>query len=316
MTTNNRLYYTYSNYLKNLYNDKVYKLPVNLPVTCPNRIDGAGCSFCAEVGTGFEMLSNTIEVKEQLLKNRDYIKNKYKANKFIAYFQNYTNTFLPLEDFKKYVKEALIEDVVEIAISTRPDCIREDYLEFLSTLKKEKGINITIELGLQTVNYHTLQKIKRGHTLGEYIDAVLKIKMYEFKICTHLILNLPEDNEDDAKESAKILSALGIDYVKLHSLYVAKNTEMAYLYENNKISLCSKNEYIERVILFLEYLNPNISIQRLLGRAPNEETIFCNWDTSWWKIKDEIELIMNKRGTYQGKKYNYLNGSGLRKGCY
>jgi hypothetical protein len=310
------LYNSYSSYLKNRYEDKVYKLPISLPITCPNRLEENGCTFCSEVGTGFEMLPNTLSVKEQLMKNKAYIQEKYKANKFIAYFQNYTNTFLSLKDFKAYMYEALIEDVVEIAISTRPDCVRKDYLEVLAQIKEERGIQITIELGLQTVNYHTLEKINRGHTLAEFIDAVLNIKNYGYQICTHLILNLPGDEPLDVVESAKIISALGIDQVKLHSLYIAKNTEMERLYNNNLITIISKEEYIERVVMFLEHLKPDMAVQRLVSRAPEEETVFCNWNTSWWKIKDAIEEMMIERKTYQGKNYNYLNGSALVKGCY
>ena len=120
------MYYTYSDYLKNKYHEKVYKLPVNLPVTCPNRLNGAcGCDFCAEQGTGFEALNPQLSVTEQLTLTREKIEKKYHAHKFIAYFQNYTNTFLPIDRFEKYIREgASFPDVVEISISTRPDCIR------------------------------------------------------------------------------------------------------------------------------------------------------------------------------------------------
>ena len=161
-------YYPYSKYLKKRYGEKVYKLPVNLPVTCPNRISGAGCSFCAETGTGFEAMDSAVSVTEQLMSTRKYIEKRYHAHKFIAYFQNYTNTFMPLDIFQKYMLEASkVPDIVEIAISTRPDCIREDYLDVLNRIRETTGIQIAIELGLQTVNYHTLKRISRGHTLAE-----------------------------------------------------------------------------------------------------------------------------------------------------
>ena len=162
------MYYTYSDYLKNKYHEKVYKLPVNLPVTCPNRLNGAcGCDFCAEQGTGFESLDHQLSVTEQLTLTREKIEKKYHAHKFIAYFQNYTNTFLPIDRFEKYMREgASFPDVVEISISTRPDCIRSDYLEILEKIRSEFQVEITLELGLQTVNYHTLRNIHRGHTLA------------------------------------------------------------------------------------------------------------------------------------------------------
>lgn len=300
MTTYNE----YSNYLKEKYKEKVYKLPVNIPCTCPNR-DGTlgygGCTFCAEVGTGFEMLDNSMSVKAQLRTNMEYIKKKYKAKKFIAYFQNYTNTYLEFEKFKNYIREAIMEDIVEISVSTRPDCVPDPYLEFLYELMKESGINISIELGLQTVNYHTLIAINRGHTLAEFIDAAVRIKKFGFEICAHVILNLPGDDMTDVVESAKILSVLGIDQVKVHSLYIMENTEMGRMYKNGELKVITKDEYVERVIVFLEHLSSNVAVQRLVGRAPKEDSLFVNWGMSWWKIKDEILDKMEKENRYQGK---------------
>lgn len=312
----NSRYRIYSHYLRNRYGAKVYKLPINLPVTCPNRdgnIGENGCIFCGKEGAGFEDLSNTLTVRDQLEININYISEKYKAQKFIAYFQNFTNTYLPLEKFQQYCQEACLPRIVELAISTRPDCLDESYLDFLYMLKENQGINISIELGLQTVNYHTLAKTNRGHTLAEFIDAVRRIKKRGLEVCTHLILNLPWDQMTDTVESAKILSALGVDQVKLHSLYIVKNTVLAKMYEEGQVTLWSKEEYVERVVAFLEYLDPNIVIQRLIGRAPEENTIFVNWNTSWWKIRDDIEALLEEKDTYQGKKFNYLNGSALRK---
>ncbi|MBF8982084.1 TIGR01212 family radical SAM protein [Lutibacter sp. B2] len=311
---NNR-YRIYSEYLKAKYGEKVYKIPIQIPVTCPNR-DGVlgegGCIFCGEEGAGFENLESSISVIDQLNTNIKYIRNRYKANKFIAYFQNFTNTYVSFDKFKEYIQMVCQEDVVEIAISTRPDCIDNRYLEFLKKIEQEKNINISIELGLQSVNYHTLKKINRGHSLAEFIDAVLKIKSFGFEICTHMILNLPWDQEDDIIEGAKILSSLKVDQVKLHSLYIVKNTIMSKMYEDQEVEIISLEEYVDRVILFLEYLNPTIVVQRLIGRAPKENTLFCNWSTSWWKIKDRIDEKMDGIETYQGKKYDYLSAKALK----
>ncbi|QUH25782.1 TIGR01212 family radical SAM protein [Serpentinicella alkaliphila] len=304
------LYKTYSKYLVDKYGDKVYKLPVNLPLTCPNR-DGTigigGCTFCADVGAGFESLCNTISVRDQLIKNKEYISKKYKAKKFIAYFQNYTNTYLPIDEFKKYVLESIIDDVVEIAISTRPDFIEEEYLQFLKEVEINKGVSISMELGLQTVNYHTLKKVNRGHGLSEFIDAVLRIKKYGFNICVHLILNLPWDNMDDVLENARILSVLDIDQVKLHALYIINGTVMGDMHQNHEFTMIPVEEYMERVIVFLENIHPEIVVQRLIGRAPEENSLFVNWNMSWWKIRDEIHEIMHQRGSYQGKNYLFKN---------
>lgn len=310
------VYNTYSRYLEDRFGEKVYKLPVSLPLTCPNRdgtIGSGGCIFCGEEGGSFENLSSSIKVKDQLERNKEYIGKKYKAKKFIAYFQNFTNTYLPFKEFKLVIEEALIEDIVGISISTRPDCIDDRYLEYLSSIKETNNIDITIELGLQTVNYLTLNKINRGHTLGEYIDASIKIKKYGLRNCTHLILNLPWDNELDVIENAKVLSALGVDEIKLHALYIVEGTQLAESYKSGELTLISREEYMERVIMFLEYLDPKIVIQRIIGRAPEEDLLFVNWSQSWWKIRDEIVSLMESRNTSQGSKFDYLNGKGIKK---
>lgn len=306
------LYNKYSKYLQNKYGEKIYKLPINLPITCPNRIDGKGCSFCAEVGTGFEAMDSVYSVTEQMCRTKELITKKYKAKKFIAYFQNYTNTFMPLMQFQNYMLEAANDsDIVEISISTRPDCIRDDYLRVLNEIHEKYQIAINIELGLQTVNYHTLDFINRGHGLAEYIDAVLRIKKYPFTICTHIILNLPQDNMRDVIETSRIVSALDIDIVKLHSLYIAKHTQMSEQYKNGTIEICTKEEYYERVIAFLENLSPEIVVERLFSRVPEDDADFSNWNTSWWKLQDELFEKMKDMDAYQGKKFNYLNGRAL-----
>ena len=307
------IYKKYSDYLKEKYGEKVYKLPINLPVTCPNRIFGSGCTFCAEVGTGFEAMENTVPVTEQIEKTKELISRKYKAKKYIAYFQNYTNTYMPLEQFKAYIKEAVsCENIVEISISTRPDCIHDSYLVFLKEIEQSSNVSINIELGLQSVNYHTLDFINRGHGLAEFIDAVLRIKKYGFSICTHIILNLPGDDMRDSIETAKILSVLGIDIVKLHSLYIAKNTKLCEQYKDGTITLCSKEEYLERLITFLEYLSPEIVVERLFSRVPEEDAEFSNWNISWWKLQDEFTNEMAIRQSYQGKKFDYTNGRSVK----
>lgn len=308
------LYYKYSEYLQNKYGEKVYKLPINLPITCPNRMNGQGCSFCAEVGTGFEAKDSSVSVVDQLNATKSLIEQKYKAKKFIAYFQNFTNTFIPLEKFKNYMIEAaMVEDVVEISISTRPDCIRDSYLEVLRDIQKEYQVDINMELGLQSVNYHTLDAINRGHGLAEFIDAVLRIQKYAFTICAHVILNLPQDTMRDTVETAKILSALNLDIVKLHSLYIAKNTALSKQYKDGTITICSKEEYLNRVIAFLEHISPNMVVERLFSRIPEEDAEFSNWNTSWWKLQDELLEKMKIENSYQGKKFHYLNGSALEK---
>jgi radical SAM protein (TIGR01212 family) len=310
------VYNKYSVYLKKRYNDKVYKIPVNLPVTCPNR-DGTcghgGCTFCGETGAGYEMRGAYEEVRDQLELNRAYIGKKYKANYFIAYFQNFSNTYMPIEDFKAALEQVQSIDIVGIALSTRPDCINTHYLEALKEWSLKYKKDVCIELGLQTVNYHALLKVNRGHGLAEYLDAFLQIKKHDFEVCTHLILNLPWDSMEDVIETAKCMSALKSDYVKLHALYLVKGTKLAEDYQNKKIELITQEEYRQRVITFLRYLSQDIVVQRLIGRAPEEYTLFANWHTSWWKIHDDIVNEMTERQYVQGDLCHYLNGRAVKK---
>ncbi|MCL4439177.1 MAG: TIGR01212 family radical SAM protein [Firmicutes bacterium] len=309
-------YRQYSDHLTEKFGQKVYKLPVNLPGTCPNRngtVGRGGCIFCDEEGAGFECLPNTMSVKQQIQKNREFFIRRFNAQKFIVYFQAFTNTYLSLEQFKENILAAADEDdVVGISVSTRPDCINDAYLDFLQELQARRGLDINIELGLQTVNYHALVKVNRGHTLAEFIDAVQRIQKRKFEICVHIILNLPWDNGLDVIENAKILSVLGVHYVKLHSLYVVKGTVLADMYQREEFRIIPLEEYIDRVVTFLEYLDPRIVIQRLVGKGPQDNQLFSNWNTSWWKIKQTIEKTLAERDTWQGKNFDYLNGKALR----
>ena len=310
------IYYPYSEYLKNKYGEKVYKLPVNLPGTCPNR-DGTlsfgGCDYCADIGAGYESLDPSLSVTEQLEKNRAYIGNKYKANKFIAYFQNYTGTYLPINQLESYVKDALIQDVVAINISTRPDCIPNSIIQMLKRISEENNIDICIELGLQTSNDETLKRINRGHDTAQFIDAVLRIKQFDFSISAHVIPDFPFDTIHHVIQTARLLSALHIDGVKLHSLYIAKDSAFAKLYTDGAITLLSEEDYITRVITFLEQLSSEIYVERLLGRVPEENSLTANFNRSWWAIRDEIVARMEAKNTYQGIKCDYLDGSAHKK---
>lgn len=296
------IYREYSKFLVETFGEKVYKLPIKLNLTCPNR-DGTcgvgGCIFCGEEGGSFE--NNEGSISEQLLKDQEKIKKRYKANKYIAYFQNFTNTYLDFDKFKDNINECLIDDIVGISISTRPDCLEDKYLDFLEEINKSRMI--TLEVGLQSANYHTLKKINRGHGLAEFIDASIRAHKRRLRVCAHIILNLPWDNEDDVIETAHILNALGIEEVKLHALYIVEGTKLAQMYKKSEIEIISLEEYKERVILFLQHLNKDVVVQRIIGRAPEENSLFCNWNTSWWKIRDDIVSKMEEENLYQGQ-YN------------
>lgn len=312
-------YYKYSEHLIKKYGVKTYKIPVNVRVSCPNR-DGylgtEGCYYCGETGAVFENTEYEKNIEEQIKSSKDNIAKKYNAEKFIAYFQNFSNTYLPLSYLKDHIKKAAsVEDVVEVCFSTRPDCISDKYLKEITTfIKNEKlNINFTLELGLQTVNYHTLKRINRKHTLAEFIDAVLTAHKYDIKVGVHLILNLPGDSLDDVIENAKVLSSLKIDNVKLHALYIRENTKFAEMYQKGELEVSSKEEYMKRVLTFLQYLSPDIAVQRLLGRAPEDETLFVNWGKHWAQIHQMILNRMDRINFEQGSKFNYLDGKALKK---
>ena len=315
-TTKPKRYRMISAFYKERYGEKAYKIPVALPLTCPNRDGSAGvggCTFCGEIGAGYENRPASMTVKQQIDETVVHIAKKYKAYKYIPYFQNFSNTYLPPEKFLQYVEAACLEHVVGIAIATRPDCVHDAYLDILKDIQNKYGIDIYVELGLQSVNYHTLQKVNRGHTMAEFIDAVLRIKRYGFEVCAHMILNLPWDTMDDVIEGAKTLSALQVDQVKLHALYLVKNTKMARDYEAGEFTLISAEEYARRVVEFLRYLDPMIVLQRLVGRAPEENTIFTNWSMGWWRVQDLIDQIMEDEDISQGSGYDYLHGAAVQK---
>lgn len=252
-------YRNYSDYLKERYGEKVYKIPVSLPVTCPNRdgcLSSGGCIFCGSIGADYETKAVGMGITRQLDRSMAHVGPKYKARKFIAYFLNFTNTYAPLSDFKSWVEEAMSHPaVVAVDVSTRPDCIHEAYLDVLKEASLRYGKDVTVELGLQSSNVHTLSVLNRCHGLAEFIDAALRIGRYGFDLCTHVIADLPWDDRLDVAETAKIISALPVTEVKLHSLYIVKGTKLADMYEKGEVSLLPMEEYMERAVLF-SFLSP------------------------------------------------------------
>ena len=310
-------YRNFSDYLKEKYGEKVYKIPLSLPVTCPNRdgsISGKACIFCGSIGADYETKAVGMDITRQLNRSMAHVGPKYKAKKFIAYFLNFTNTYAPLSDFKSWVEEAMSHPaVVGVDISTRPDCIHEAYLDILKEASMKYGKDVTVELGLQSSNVHTLAVLNRCHTLAEYIDAAIRIGRYGFGQCTHVIADLPWDDRLDVAETAKIISALPVTEVKLHSLYIVKNTPLADMYERGEVKLLSMEEYMERVVLFLSYLRKDIVIQRIVGRASGGNTLSVNGGSPWWEVKDRIDRLMEERQVTQGCLCDYLDGRAVRK---
>ena len=309
-------YFPISKFYKSKYGEKVYKLPIKLSLTCPNR-DGEksteGCIFCSESGGSFGNLPSFMAVDKQLEINKEYIGSRYKAKKFIAYFQNFSNTYMEFDKFKNVINACNKDYIVAISISTRSDCITYKKLNFLKEFSNQTGIDIVIELGLQTANYKSLKILNRCEDLADFIQACNMINEYGFRICTHVILSLPWDDEEDVIETARIINVLGIKEVKIHSLFIIKNTKLEKMYKNNEFIMPTKKDYQKNVILFLRNINKDIAIQRLVGRAPKDDSVFCNWNSSWWMIRDEIVKYMNENNIFQGdlicqKEYKKLKG--------
>ncbi|MBS7525484.1 TIGR01212 family radical SAM protein [Fusibacter paucivorans] len=296
-------YTKYSAWLKNKYGGKVYKLPINLPCTCPNRdglLSRGGCIFCGEVGTGFEANRASFDVEKQLAQSMARIAPKYKPDYYIAYFQNYTNTYLPLNTFRSLVESACATGVVGLSISTRPDCIGEPYLKVLDAVQAQYGVDIEVELGLQSANDETLKIINRGHDVAAFVDAVKRVHAHGFTVCAHLIGNLPWDTEADNLAAIELIKSLAVEGVKIHSLYILKHTVLGDMYQRGAIELIDYNAYLERLIKMVRHLPENVVIQRLFGRAPEEDTLFCNWQMSWRKLQNEFEARLEALDVRQG----------------
>lgn len=296
-------YYKLSDQLVDWYGEKVYKLPINQRGSCPNRVNNKRCTFCAESAQSSNLLSEELSIKEQIQKNKDKISKKYGASRFIAYFQNYSATYRPLDELMEMVGEAVADDIVEICLSTRPDCVPDEVLKALDTFSKENGINITIELGLQSVNPQTLINIQRGHDVACYVDAVKRIKEHGFIVGTHLIGNLPGDSIEDIIRASKLVSQFPIDRVKLHSLFIAKHSELAKAYLNKEFEIIHEEEYLNRCVAFIEHLHPKIAIERFFSRANENDAYFCNWSRSWRYLQNKLDRRLLEEKIFQGDKY-------------
>ncbi len=300
---NSAPYYKFSNFLVEKYGRKIYKVPVNIQCSCPNR-DGSkgtgGCIFCGNEAAGFETLETNITVGEQLIRNMEYMGPKYGAEGFIAYFQNYTNTYLDFELFKKYMIEACIDNVVALYISTRPDCIYDYHADFLRNLSIEKNIDVVVEMGLQSTNNSSLEFLNRRHTAEDFKKSAEMLHEYGIDVCAHIITDIPIEDSGQAAINAIWLSNAGINQVKCHSLYILKDTKLGEMYSAGEITMPGCDEFIKRTILFLRNLDESIVVQRLMGRAPADRTLFCNYSRSWRAVVDEIKETMNFNGWRQG----------------
>ncbi|MGB9820541.1 MAG: TIGR01212 family radical SAM protein [Pseudothermotoga sp.] len=285
----------------------MHRLIIDAGFTCPNRERSSPCIFCDPTGSGFNTLRG-LTIKDQVIEQKQMAMQKYNAEKFIVYFQAFTNTYAPVDVLKKKYEETIIDDsIVQLSVSTRPDCLQEPVLDLLESFKDR--VDVSVEIGLQSINPRTLRMIKRGHGLAEFIDAVLRAKKHRLEIVAHIIVDLPWDEIEDVVDTARTISLLGVDGVKLHSLYIVRGTELERLIQSGEIRLLSFDQYKDRVIVFLENLSQNVVIHRLASDPPKHMTIAGNWGMSKLQIVNQIEKELQIRDTYQGKSYEKWRNS-------
>ncbi|KAA0256825.1 TIGR01212 family radical SAM protein [Deferribacter autotrophicus] len=292
-------YYTFSEFLKKRYGKKVWKIPVDAGFTCPNR-DGTkgigGCAYCNV--SSFSNIS-TDEIKDQILTKIAKLERR-KINKFIVYFQSYSNTHAPINIIKEKIESALVDDrIVALYVGTRPDCIDEEKLEYFKNLSKK--IDIVMEYGLQTIHNVTLQKINRASTFEEFDNALKLTRKYELPVCAHIILGLPGENESMMYETVKYLAKEKIDFIKFHHLHIVKNTKMCTDYQKGKIKLLSEDQYIKILAHSISLLPENTVIARVVGDAPNDFLIAPNWPANKSEFLKKLNNYMETNNLFQGK---------------
>ena len=298
-TLDNKRYHTLNYFYRNKFNSKVFKVPLDAGLSCPNKINGKGCIYCSENAKA-NIIDSNKSIKEQFIENIKVLEKKWPNSLYIPYFQAGTNTNAPLSKLKELFESLLYENkVVGLSIATRPDSISEELLDYLEDLNKRTFL--TIELGLQSSNNDTLKYIKRGHDVDAFISCVNKLKKRNIFVVAHIINGLPTDTVDDMLNTAKLLNELNIDGVKIHMLYISKNTELENIYNSNPFHVLTKEEYIDIVIRQLELLNENIVIERITGDPIKEELITPSWLLKKFCVLNDIDKEMVKRNTYQGK---------------
>jgi uncharacterized protein len=296
-------YYDLNTYLRNVFGCRVQKISLDAGLSCPNRdgtISTGGCIYCNALGSGTGAYKKGLSITEQLVRGKEFLRKRYKAEKFIAYFQSFTNTYGPYERLKALWEEALaVEDIVGLSIGTRPDCIDEPILQLLEQYAKERLI--WIEYGLQSVHEKTLRFINRGHGPEAFQRAVEATRNRGIRICTHVILGLPLEDRGHMLATARAVAATGIDGIKIHLLYVIKGTRMEELYRSGAYRCLEQEEYVNLVCDFLELLPPDMVIQRLTGDPHKDELVSPEWSLRKNETLLRIKGILAERDSWQGK---------------
>lgn len=301
----NKRYHTWNYYLRQKFGCKVFKVSINAGFTCPN-IDGkigyGGCTYCSKEGSG-DFAGNP---KDDLVKQFDDIcemmSKKWKDAKYIGYFQAFTNTYAPVEVLREKFETILEQDgVVGLSISTRPDCIPDDVLEYLADLNKRT--NLWVELGLQSVHESTSKIINRGHDFKVFEDCVNRLREHDIDVVVHIIDGLPGETHEMMMETARTISKMDIQGVKIHLLHVIKGTPMANMLEKGNMRLLEKDEYVNIVCDQLEILPQEMVIHRLTGDGKKEDLVGPLWSLKKWEVLNAIDDELKRRNSWQGKYY-------------
>lgn len=298
-------YSDYNNYLRQLFGQRVQKISIDAGLSCPNRdgfLSKKGCIYCNSKGSGSGMFKKGLSIKEQIETNKIGAIKKYKAKKFLAYFQSYSNTYTSCEQMKLMFDEALSSvGMVGMAIGTRPDCIDAAKLDLIESYTK--NYLVWLEYGLQSVHDTTLQKINRQHTVKDFFNAVELTKDRGINTCTHVILGLPGEDRNMMLKTAEILADIPINGIKIHLLYVVKGTMLDQMWRRGEYTPLEQKEYVDLVCDFLELLPNHIIIQRITGDPHADELQAPMWAGRYRETFNMIQDTLEKRDSFQGKKY-------------
>ena len=295
-------YNQFSAYLKNKFGAKVYKITLDAGFSCPNRdgtISTGGCIFCDDGGSFSQAHSNMLSIEEQVNIGAQTLKNRFKAQKFMSYFQAYSNTYKPVGELETIYKSALKHpDVVGLSIGTRPDCVDEAKLDLIADISRD--YYTWLEYGLQSIHDKTLKKINRGHDYDCFLRAYNKTKERGINVCAHVIFGLWE-TKDEILETAEELARLKVDGVKIHMLCALQGTKLARLYEAGEIDFMNEDDYVNLVCDFLELLPTETTIHRLAGNGLKKNLIAPRWLGAKLDCLNKIDRELQKRNSYQGK---------------
>ena len=296
---------TFNNYLRERFQARVYRVPIDAGFTCPNR-DGVrafgGCTFCDDRGSGAPTIDTELSVKQQLTSGIERIRKRFKAQKFLAYFQAFTNTYASVAVLRRLYDLALAEpDVIGLCIGTRPDCLEENILDLLAEYHEKTFV--WLEVGLQTAVNRTLDLINRGHSAEEFFDAVERAQKRGLLLATHLIFGLPGETREEMLDTVRKVARSGIQGVKIHQLCIYKGTPMARQYERGELQLISEDDYVELVADALELLSPDQIVMRLIAEGPKDDILAPEWALDKSPVIERINQLLLDRGTRQGSKF-------------